>query len=75
MFPGQTDTIHPFGSVIGRDGRDGWVLPLLIDAVEAFGEDDDARARDVVLLQCLADDFFGFAVGVDVGLVGRNALE
>ena len=32
----------------------------------AFSHDDDFVARYVVFLECFADDFFGFAVGVDI---------
>lgn len=76
MLPRQSDTVDPFGAVIRRNGRDGRVLTLLVDAEEAFREDDDAGTWDVVFLKSFADDFFGFAVGVDVGLVvgGKKAL-
>ena len=32
----------------------------------AFSHDDDFVARDIIFLESFADDFFGFAVGVDV---------
>lgn len=56
-------------TVVGSGGRDGRELALVINAEEALGQNDYAVARDVVLLQGLSNDFLGFAVGVDIGLV------
>lgn len=42
---------------------------LLADGPVALAEDDDLGARDVVLLQGLADDDLRGAVAVDVGRV------
>lgn len=56
-------------TVVGSGGRDGRELALVINAEEALGQNDHAVARDVVLLQSLSNDFLGFAVGVDIGLV------
>ena len=70
MLPRQPHLIHKvpvIGAVFGR-------IPLparrarRINAEETFREKDDFRARDVVFTDGFADDFFGAAEGVDVGL-------
>lgn len=63
----EADAVDP-GAVVGARGRDGGLVALVVDAEIALGQDDDAVAGDVVFLQRFADDLFGFAVGVDVGL-------
>ena len=40
---------------------------ILADGPVELGHDDDFVARDVVLLQGLADNHFGLAVGIHVG--------
>lgn len=67
VLPRQPDAVDPDGPVVGGAGGDGGgAVAVLVDAQEALGQDDDALARDVVLLEGLADDLLGAAVGVDV---------
>ena len=44
------------------------VVVVFGDAKVAFCQQHEAVAWDVVFCDCLADDFFAAAVGVDVGL-------
>lgn len=44
------------------------------DAEIAFCEQHQTGARDVVFGDCFADDLFAAAIGVDVGLGGREWL-
>lgn len=49
MFAGKPDAVDE-GAVVFRGHGNGRLSALVVDAEEAFGEDDDAVARDVVLL-------------------------
>ena len=69
MLAGQADAVHVWAIVLAGK-RNRRLLSFVINAEEALGENDDAVTRDVVFLQGFAYDFFGAAVGVDVGLVG-----
>jgi len=71
MLAGETDTVNERAVVLARE-PDWGLLALVVDAEVALGEEDDAVAGDVVLLQGFAEDFFGLAVGVDVGLLGSE---
>lgn len=66
----QADTINPWSVV---DGESGCVdrSSGLVDVVEAFGEDDDVLARDVVFFEELAQDLLGRSVGVGICDVER----
>ena len=68
MLPAQPDLVHHLG-IIGRDCRYAERGVVFVDAKVAFREDDDFTARDVVLFEGFADDAFGDAVGINVGLV------
>lgn len=57
MLPGETDAVDE-GAIIAGRGRDGREVAFVVDAEEALGQDDDAVAGDVVLLQGFADDGF-----------------
>lgn len=59
-------------SVVLCGGGDGRELALVIDAVEALGQNYHAVARDIVFLQGFSDNDLGSAVGVDIGLVIEN---
>ena len=48
---------------------------LFADGAEAFGHDDYFVPWDVVVFDGFADDFFGSAVGVDVGGVPLFTLS
>lgn len=63
----ETDAVHEAAVVTARGG-DWRELALVVNAEEAFGEDDDAVAGDGVFLEGFAEDLFGDTVGVDVGL-------
>lgn len=52
----QADAVDEVAVVAGR-GRDGREVALVVNAVEALGQDDDAVAGDVVFLQGFAEDF------------------
>lgn len=67
MFAAQAHLVCHF-AIIGGHGGDAWLGAGLVDAEVAFGENDELLARDVILLDGFADDFFGATVGVDVGL-------
>lgn len=67
MLPRQSDAVDEV-AVVAPARRDGRLAPLIVDAEEALAQDDHAVSRDVVLLQRLADDLLGAAVGVDVSL-------
>ena len=67
VLPRQSDAVDEAG-VVASGRRDGRLTALIVHAEEALGQDDHAVTRDVVLLQRLADDLLGAAVGVDVGL-------
>lgn len=69
MFPRQPDLVHHLAVVLG-DGGDLGLAAVWVDAEVAFGQDDNFGARDRVFGEGFGDDFFGAAVGVDVGLRG-----
>lgn len=68
MLARQSGAIDKW-TVVGSRGRNGREVALVVDAEEALGENDHAVARNVVLLQGLSNNFLGFTVGVDIGLV------
>lgn len=74
MLPRETSAIDEF-TVVCRRRRNGWKFALVINAEVAFGQNDHAVARDVELLQGLADDFLGPTVGVDVRLINRKKVN
>jgi hypothetical protein len=51
------------------DTSQAWVFA---NNAEAFGEDDELVARKFVLLDRLANDLLGDAVGVDIGCEERH---
>lgn len=51
------------------------VVVVFGDAEVAFCQQHKAVAWDVVFCDCLADDFFAAAVGVDVGLCCLELVE
>ena len=58
------DVVFAFGEVGGdRSGPD---LRRFAHGSVAFSHDDNFVTRYVVFLESFADDFFGFAVGVDI---------
>lgn len=67
---GLTELIHIFlvGAHLVRV-RDNIHVFVLADGGPAFGEDDEFVPRDVVRLNRLSDDLFGFAIRVIVGRV------
>lgn len=67
VLPAQTDLVDEF-SIIDRHLGDGKGDIILIDAKIALGENDDLAARNVVLLEGLANDALRLAVRVNVGL-------
>ena len=76
MLPRQPHLIHKLPIVNAVLGR----IPFAsrrsrrINAEETFGENDQFRAWDFVLADGFADDFFGAAEGVDVGLFWGSTL-
>ena len=68
VLAGETDAVDEFAVVDSRGGDRGH-LAFVVNTKEALGEEDNAVAGDVVFLEGLAEDFFGLAVGVDVGLI------
>lgn len=67
MFSAEADLIDHFATV-GSHGVDAWLAAVGGDAEVAFREDDEFFSRDVVCLDCFADNSFGVAVRVDIGL-------
>jgi hypothetical protein len=75
MFPRQTDPINPGTIIFYTEIYEIWLLiRLVFDGEVQFGENDDARPRNVEFLQCLADDLFGFTVRVGIGLVINDVV-
>ena len=68
VLPAQPDLID-HRPVVRAHRRDVDFAVLLGDAEETLAQDDELLARDVVLLDGLADELFAAAVGVDVGRV------
>jgi hypothetical protein len=68
VLAGETDAVHELAIVDSRGGDRGH-LAFVVDTEEALGQEDNAVAGDVVFLEGLAEDFFGLAVRVDVGLI------
>lgn len=67
VLAGETHAVHEV-TVVGPGGGNWGHFAFVVDTKEAFGQDDHAVAGDLVLLEGFAEDFFGAAVGVDVGL-------
>lgn len=61
------DVVFAFRDVGGERGTPD--LRRFTHGSEAFSQYDDFVARYVVFLESFADDFFGFAVGVDIRCV------
>jgi hypothetical protein len=72
MFPRQADPINPWTIVCGDIPRTRRLVRFVVDTEVTFGENDNARTRNVEFLQCLADDLFGFTVRVGIGLSGMG---
>lgn len=68
MLSRQAGAIDP-RAVISSRGGNGREVPLIIDTEEAFGQNDHAVARNIILLQSFSNNFLGFSMGVNVGLV------
>ena len=60
----MVDIVFAFREVGGDRGAPD--LRRFTHGSVAFSHDDDFVARDIIFLESFADDFFGFAVGVDV---------
>ena len=69
VLPREADAVDE-AAVVGARGRDRGHTAFVVNAEVAFGQDDDAGARDRVFLQSFAENLFRAAVGVDVGLYG-----
>lgn len=70
MLSRQSHSIHQI-PVIGHHFRNSGLVNIVVvvgDAKVAFCQQHKAVARDIVLCDCLADNFLAAAVGVDVGL-------
>lgn len=67
VLAGQAHAVDKFAVVACRC-RNGRKPTPVIHAEVTLGQDDDAVARDVVLLQSLAENRFRSAVGVDIRL-------
>ncbi len=53
---------------------DGANIGSLSNVTKAFGENDQLMARDVVLFDRLSNDFFAYAVGVDLAFVSLRSF-
>lgn len=69
VLPRQADLVHHF-SVISAHSRNWW-LPFGRNAEIAFTQDNYFVARDVVLLEGPADDFFRSTVRIYISLWAR----
>ena len=58
----------------GEESRASYIL-LFAHGAEALGENHNFVARDVVLLDRFADDYFGSTVGVDIRRVPLPILS
>jgi hypothetical protein len=64
----KTDAVQELTRVLSPGLERGWKGPRFVDTKETFGQNYHSGTGDVVFLQSLSHDFFGFAIGVHIRL-------
>ena len=65
----KTDAVQEVTRVLSPGRERGGEVPLIVHTKETFSQNYHSGTGDAVFLQSLSHDFFGFAVGVHIGLV------
>lgn len=65
----KSNAVQEVTLVLSPGRERGGEVPLIVHTKETFGQNYHSGTGDVVFLQSLSHDFFGFAVGVHIGLV------
>lgn len=67
LFSAETNPIH-HDAVVGDTLRQGELAAICAQAEVRFGKNDNIFARDVVLLNCSANNSFALSMGINICL-------